>query len=31
MKPSKIVLTLLKQDILFLTKNVKDMINNKSI
>ena len=31
MKPSIIVLSLLKQDILFLIKNVKDMIINKSI
>lgn len=31
MKPSKIVLTLYKDDISFLTKYLKDMINNKSI
>ena len=31
MKPSKIILSLYKDDILFLTKYLKDMINNESI
>ena len=31
MKPSKIILSLYKEDIFFLTKYLKDLINNKSI